>query len=439
MKFNYNFLAQRYFIISVFLNVLLFGFSFAKADSQHPEAFPQLNAYELSVWKIHSPGVGDGTGFFIEENHFVTNFHVISPMLRGSGSLTNIALSQEGNTSVLKVKEILAVSAVYDLALLETEESVTNYLQLGENLPELNVNLSSIAYPDGVFAVINKTGDILYENDHLYIFPVDNSSLSGASGSPVLDERGHVIGVNFQSLFNLAYAIKINPLQELIKGNIGIKCIKSVSAAVRFFKKECIKKEKERLQKLAEEGYDLAQYQLADIYKELDIDKAVKWYKKAANQGYVLAQHNLGTIYANGERVERDLNEAIRWDEKAMEEQGFIPSQAALGFLYLKMEKYPEAFQLLKLPAEKGYVKSQALLADIYHSGDGIEKNLEKAFYWYQKAARQGYSHAQFILAGMYYLGEGVEKNIEKALYWARRAEEQEYPLAPLLLPQLLQ
>ena len=451
MKFNCNFLAKRYFVISILLNFSLFGFSFARADFQHPETLSPFNAYELPVWKIHSPdvegGTGSnvmrGTGFFIGENHFVTNFHVISHMLRGSGSLENIALLQQGNTSVLRIKEILSVSAAYDLALLETEESVTNYLNLGESPPEPNENLFSIAYPYGVFTVINKTGDILYENNQSYIFPTDNSSMSGASGSPVLDEQGQVVGVLFKGLHNLLHAIKINPLQEFIKGNIGIKCIKSVSIAVRFFNKECIKKEMERLQKLAEEGSIFAQYALADKYDgedegiEPNIDKAIKWYEKAANQGYVLAQYSLGVIY---HKVVEVLNwhEAIKWYEKAAE-GGFIPSQAALASIYVKREKYPEALQLLKQPAERGYADAQSRLAVIYHDGKGVEKDFVKAFYWYERAAMQGEVNAQILLAGMYYRGEGVDPDIGEAIRWYRKAANQGSPVAQMMLQDLLQ
>ena len=38
-------------------------------------------------------------------------------------------------------------------------------------------------------------------------------------------------------------------------------------------------------------------------------------------------------------------------------------------------------------------------LAVCYRNGEGTEKNLEKAFYWYQKAAENGFGIAQFNLA----------------------------------------
>ena len=37
---------------------------------------------------------------------------------------------------------------------------------------------------------------------------------------------------------------------------------------------------------------------------------------------------------------------------------------------------------------------------------------------WYQKAADNGYNVAQFYLGRLYKNGEGTEKNLEKAFYW---------------------
>ncbi len=54
----------------------------------------------------------------------------------------------------------------------------------------------------------------------------------------------------------------------------------------------------------------------------------------------------------------------------------------------------------------------------------GIEKNLEKVFYWYQKAAENGNKDAINNLAIHYKNGEETEKNLEKAFYWYQKAAE---------------
>src|SRR2546429_181858 len=61
-------------------------------------------------------------------------------------------------------------------------------------------------------------------------------------------------------------------------------------------------------------------------------------------------------------------------------------------------------------------------LAIHYKNGERTEKNLEKAFYWYQKAAENGDKNAMNSLAMHYENGEGTEKNLEKAFYGCQKA-----------------
>ena len=55
--------------------------------------------------------------------------------------------------------------------------------------------------------------------------------------------------------------------------------------------------------------------------------------------------------------------------------------------------------------AENKDINAQFNLALLYENGEGTEKNLEKAFYWYQKVAENGHDFAQNI----YEKGEGTE------------------------------
>src|SRR6266498_4077338 len=79
-------------------------------------------------------------------------------------------------------------------------------------------------------------------------------------------------------------------------------------------------------------------------------------------------------------------------------------------------------FNEIKKTAENGNENAQYNLALSYHNGEGTERNLEKAIYWYQKAAENGNTDAQYNLATIYYNGEEAEKNLEKAFYWYQKA-----------------
>src|SRR5438046_2263473 len=74
----------------------------------------------------------------------------------------------------------------------------------------------------------------------------------------------------------------------------------------------------------------------------------------------------------------------------------------------------------LEQRAENDFIDQYAL-ASIYYL---YRKNLEKAFYWFQKAAENGNKFAMYNLNICYKNGEGTEKNLEKAFYWYQKAAE---------------
>ena len=58
----------------------------------------------------------------------------------------------------------------------------------------------------------------------------------------------------------------------------------------------------------------------------------------------------------------------------------------------------------------------------MYHEGVGVEKNMDKAIYWYEKVANKGHREAQLQLGVIYYKGFGVKKNLEKARLWTKKS-----------------
>ena len=282
---------MRHFIFFLLLLFTFFGFSFARADLPD-EPFLQSENSKLSIWKIISfeenieENTVYATGFFVGENRFVTNFHVLLSILGRAKDNTSIALSQEGSDSVLRVKKVLALSALYDLALLETEENTTNFLSLRENPPEPSENLIIPAYPSEIFTTIKKTGNIIREDSIDYTFPVNNFLLNGASGSPVLDEQGQVVGVVYGGNVNMLSAVHIYHLEEFINRELGTECA-DIDRFSWSSLEACIKEEVESLQELAEQGDDLAQNELSNIYYKGEVvvqsfEKAFYWIEQAA-------------------------------------------------------------------------------------------------------------------------------------------------------------
>jgi uncharacterized protein len=88
-------------------------------------------------------------------------------------------------------------------------------------------------------------------------------------------------------------------------------------------------------------------------------------------------------------------------------------------------QKYIDMYNVTLPKAEEGDRYSQYLMATMYHNGQGVEYNINKAAYWYKKSADQGNMISQTRLGIMYYLGRGVKKNTKKALILLNQAKEQ--------------
>ena len=419
-----------FFVVCVLLSFSLFGFPVFSYNAQTTEGVPkEIKLAHKSVWKISwsdSDTAPSGTGFFVGENHFITNFHVIYPILK---NIEHIILSQNGNPMNLKVTNILALSAVHDLALVEVEtKHFTNFLSLRENLPEPYEDLYVPAYPKNRFTNIKKTGNIFFHGTSHLSFAVNHSPLPGISGSPVLDKQGQVVAVSFGGNHNILFALSMGDLKEFIIGNTGSNCAHFINL------KSCAKKEIENLKDLATAGFVEAQHQLATYYHygviEKNGDKALQWWSKAAEQAYAPAQYQLAVMYYYGKGTKQDWDKALQWFSKAAE-QAYALAQHGLARMYYYGEgtekNGDKAFQWFSKAAEQAYAPAQYDLAMMYFYGKGTEKNGDKAFQWFSKAAKQAYAPAQYGLAMMYYYGEGTKKNGDKAFQWFSKAAELDY------------
>ena len=350
-------------------------------------------------------------------------------------TLKSIVLDQKASSSRLKIKRIVAVSALYDLAFFEIEENVTSYLNITENPSRPNEELFILGYPNGELKEMKNTGK-LTDNGRYYTVSINHSHLPGASGSPVLDKERQVVGVLFRSSANYLAIIKSKHLKGLIAGKIGLNCSDFISLAM------CFKKEIENLKQIAGQGDAPAQYELARVYYDgkgakKDLESAFDWMKKSADQAYAPAQYGLAEMYYLGEGTKKDLEFAFNWYKKSAD-QGNTLAQYILGIMYDNGEGTEKdlelAFDWLKKSADQGYAPAQKDLAEMYYKGEGTEKDLELAFDWLKKSADQGYAPAQSDLAGMYYRGEGTEKDLESAFDWMKKSADQAYAPAQSVL-----
>ncbi|MFT7471272.1 MAG: TPR repeat protein [Kiritimatiellia bacterium] len=104
-----------------------------------------------------------------------------------------------------------------------------------------------------------------------------------------------------------------------------------------------------------------------------DFETALHEFTVAAEEGLDLAQYNLAILYFTGQGVDQDVAEAFRWTEAA---------------------------------ALQGHVAAQFNLGSLYFAGDGVEADPDKAVEMFERAGRAGHASAALILANMFADGE---------------------------------
>ncbi len=150
--------------------------------------------------------------------------------------------------------------------------------------------------------------------------------------------------------------------------------------------------------------------------------------RRAAEKGHVMAQLQLGLFYYNGECVDKDMTEAIKWFRKAAE-QGNAMAQCLMGELYCAgngiAKDMSKGMKWLHKSAEQGHAKAQCVLGCFYYDGKDVPEDKNEAVKWFRKAAEQGDSTAQVMLGICYYKGDGATKDVTEAKKWLCKAAEQ--------------
>ena len=208
-----------------------------------------------------------------------------------------------------------------------------------------------------------------------------------------------------------------------------------------------------------------ALYTNGDNDTEPDAEKAVCYAQMAADAEDSTGMYNLGVFYGKGFGVEKDMEKAAYWLEKAAEygdpdglpaaklfRKGAELKKKAESGDVQAMGEYAEHLMTIgsSLPgygyfedsvywAEKGIENGCAfsywILALAYEHGRGVEEDAEKAVKYYQAGADMGEAHCQHSM-GCYYLNgtAGVKTDRNKAAELCKKAAEQGYELSMFTL-----
>lgn len=154
--------------------------------------------------------------------------------------------------------------------------------------------------------------------------------------------------------------------------------------------------------KAADLGHPLAQNDLARKYLDGTLPKnpemALKLYMDAGNNGYWIATRHAAEMFYNGTEIPRDMC---------------------------------KAFELYCKASDAGDPESCLMVAKMYETGVGTEKNIDEAVRLYAllainytKPGKNFCNEAAYRLGSIFENGLGVQIDMEDALYWYSRAAD---------------
>lgn len=188
----------------------------------------------------------------------------------------------------------------------------------------------------------------------------------------------------------------------------------------------------EHLKAAAENGSYTSMAWLGHIYTngtgvDKNLEAALKWYEKAIvdpSGDNAQLMKRVGDIYARGEGTAVDTAKAEDFWKRAYvyytsKEDLTVSEAQLLGMMYARGQGVEadgeKAVALLKAHYTPGLGSIARLLGDIYYDGLGLRQNLPEARKWYTASFEEGDPVRLYRLGFMYLDGQGVEPNPEKA------------------------
>lgn len=347
---------------------------------------------------------GQGTGFFLKNDlnkiKVVTNFHVIleeewdyqqSP----NHSASPVTYFLNGEKKPYGSAQVVQLSAHNDVAILKPNISPTILpppLQIRTEPLTTEDSLYVIGFPNGTFTI--REINLVTDHQDLYpnIFVVPNSvpNWSGSSGSPIVDQEGKVVFYikNSMNNFGIIGGNHIKFLHDDFltscqdnSSDYLIKCIQTVAG---------------NLYEEAQKGSAAAQYELwnlnssfyKSIYFSILVDSItdvkektfLSFLKQAALSDHFEAQFSFFLIYIIYYQDYRSQRPSIQY----------------------YFQSYPEDLELARnigiALADNGFLIAQMMVVKMWYLGLGVEKDIDKAMEYLNKAIEQHPKGASAII-----------------------------------------
>ena len=185
----------------------------AKPGNLSSDGFSQAQRMTVRVRNVGCEDLKTGTGFAYDTHTLITNRHVVENTRKLE------VTTYDGRTISVTAA---SVAAVADLAIITTEEALSAGAVLAQEDPIEGDAITVVGYPNGgklttvSGVVIGATGDPLGAALGQVLAttaPVE----PGSSGSPVLNERGEVVGVIYaKNEAEQSFMVPVSMLRTLL-------------------------------------------------------------------------------------------------------------------------------------------------------------------------------------------------------------------------------
>jgi TPR repeat protein/formylglycine-generating enzyme required for sulfatase activity len=156
-----------------------------------------------------------------------------------------------------------------------------------------------------------------------------------------------------------------------------------------------------------------------------DKSETARWYREAAERGSARAQWGLAKCLYSGHGVDADTVESVKWAQQAAK-NGLLDAQMGVAGSYRRgvgvLKHLKTAAEWYRKAAERGLPEAQYELGFFIGLGDAPPERgksaRESELEWYEKAAYQQVVEAQFSMGLAYESGNGLAKDLVKAYMW---------------------
>lgn len=132
-----------------------------------------------------------------------------------------------------------------------------------------------------------------------------------------------------------------------------------------------------------------------------DYAEAIRLFTEGSKYDNAICEYYLGECYSKGKGVQPDEVTALKWYKKAADHGHIISRDIVNDSKNRALLEDATPFATFEKSARSGNAQSMYIVGRYYEDGIGIERDLNKAKEWYQKAKKRGNSAAKRALEAL--------------------------------------